>query len=480
MAESFNTPLLSVVSSDSAGLGVAKNSSKIGASSANDGQRDDFSRVLDGQKNREPDTQTRADAASGNNDAAGKALPSEGNTPADTASNDGSASAEPGGDTPAGGSATESAQSEGTPADSADTLVSEGAQEPSLDESDESVRALELNAQNAVTLNAVAIDAAAGGSAAVESDSAKAASYAAATAAQNDLSLPKDGPLKSGAAAPTAVVATNVTLAAAKDGLSEGVQGADMTLAAKSAVSTESTRRQGLGASSNRSESALQIDATALKQTTADWLRASMGAESSAQRGADFQLDGASDLLRGATAMPRGDGAVTLPSGSAPVAGLAPTAPPSSVAAPPSSTALPEYSLARAPDDADFPGELTARMKTLVRDGVREARLQLHPAELGRLQVTVITEGDQTKVAFTAETAAARDAIEQSLPRLREMLEQSGLQLAQSDVGEQGLNGGAQHDEQGQQSLAETEPSEADTGVLVASGQASSRIDTYI
>jgi flagellar hook-length control protein FliK len=94
--------------------------------------------------------------------------------------------------------------------------------------------------------------------------------------------------------------------------------------------------------------------------------------------------------------------------------------------------------LARAPDDPEFAGEMTARMKMLVRDGVREARIQLHPAELGRLQVTVNMDGDQARVAFVAESNAARDAIEQSLPRLRELFEQAGLQLAQSDVGQQG------------------------------------------
>ena len=43
---------------------------------------------------------------------------------------------------------------------------------------------------------------------------------------------------------------------------------------------------------------------------------------------------------------------------------------------------------------------------------------------------------------FVADSAAARDAIEQSLPRLREMLAQSGLQLAHSDVSSQSQGSG--------------------------------------
>ena len=63
--------------------------------------------------------------------------------------------------------------------------------------------------------------------------------------------------------------------------------------------------------------------------------------------------------------------------------------------------------------------------------------MNLHPAELGRMSVSVITEGNETKVAFTVETSQARQAVEASLPRLREMLEQTGLSLADSNVSEQ-------------------------------------------
>ena len=137
----------------------------------------------------------------------------------------------------------------------------------------------------------------------------------------------------------------------------------------------------------------------------------------------------------------------------------------------------------RAPDEAEFADEFTTRVKVLVRDGVREARIQLNPAELGRLQVTVSTEGDQARVSFVADNAAARDAIEQSLPRLREMLEQNGLQLAQSDVGHGGAadkrgseRGASLADGEGSAEAAESRPD--GDGSVLATG--ASRIDTYI
>jgi flagellar hook-length control protein FliK len=144
---------------------------------------------------------------------------------------------------------------------------------------------------------------------------------------------------------------------------------------------------------------------------------------------------------------------------------------------------MPEYALEHSPEDAEFPGELTTRMKLLLRDGVREARLQLHPAELGRLQVSVSTDGDQARVSFIADTAAARDAIEQSMPRLRDMLEQNGLQLAQSDVEQRDLDQRGEGDADADpKTLADATDESADTGNqgVAASHLRSGVIDTYI
>lgn len=98
--------------------------------------------------------------------------------------------------------------------------------------------------------------------------------------------------------------------------------------------------------------------------------------------------------------------------------------------------------MTHAPQDAEFAGELANRLQVFARNGGHEATLQLHPADLGRLQVSITTDGDQARVLFVADSAAARDAIEQSMPRLREMLAQSGLQLSHSDVSGQ-FQGGA-------------------------------------
>ncbi len=87
--------------------------------------------------------------------------------------------------------------------------------------------------------------------------------------------------------------------------------------------------------------------------------------------------------------------------------------------------------------DPELGGELAARVNVMLKQGSQEASLQLNPPELGRLDIRIITEGDQARVQFAVHNPDAREIIEQSLPRLREMLEQGGLQLARSDVADQ-------------------------------------------
>ncbi|MBA4743523.1 MAG: flagellar hook-length control protein FliK, partial [Azoarcus sp.] len=66
------------------------------------------------------------------------------------------------------------------------------------------------------------------------------------------------------------------------------------------------------------------------------------------------------------------------------------------------------------------------------------AELQLTPPSLGKLGVSIQVNGDQTTAHFVAATQATRDALEQAMPRLREVLQQAGINLGQTSVGTSG------------------------------------------
>ncbi|MGQ3057110.1 MAG: flagellar hook-length control protein FliK [Nevskia sp.] len=80
---------------------------------------------------------------------------------------------------------------------------------------------------------------------------------------------------------------------------------------------------------------------------------------------------------------------------------------------------------------------LGERLRWLRDSGVQEARLQLHPRELGSVDIRIRIEGQGASVWFGADHPGARAALEASLPQLRDRLAGEGLQLAQASVGSQ-------------------------------------------
>lgn len=92
--------------------------------------------------------------------------------------------------------------------------------------------------------------------------------------------------------------------------------------------------------------------------------------------------------------------------------------------------------------DAAWGDKLGERVLMLSGNQVKTAEIKLTPADLGPLRVRISVEEGAAHVSFHAQHAVTREAIEQALPRLREMLADSGLSLGQADVSEQGVADG--------------------------------------
>jgi flagellar hook-length control protein FliK len=65
------------------------------------------------------------------------------------------------------------------------------------------------------------------------------------------------------------------------------------------------------------------------------------------------------------------------------------------------------------------------------------ATLQLHPQELGRIDINIEVKEGQTYVHFHAANPEARELLQSSLPSLRDLLAQGGLLLAEGHVDQQ-------------------------------------------
>ncbi len=73
-------------------------------------------------------------------------------------------------------------------------------------------------------------------------------------------------------------------------------------------------------------------------------------------------------------------------------------------------------------------------MTMMVEQGKHTASLRLSPEHLGPLEVRITMNGDQASVQFGAAHVDTRNAIENALPRLREMFASQGLSLADANV----------------------------------------------
>ena len=80
---------------------------------------------------------------------------------------------------------------------------------------------------------------------------------------------------------------------------------------------------------------------------------------------------------------------------------------------------------------------IAERSAMMASKSIKFAELQLDPPELGPLQVKVSVNQEQASVSFVSANAQVREALDQSALKLREMLEEQGLDLVDVDVSDQ-------------------------------------------
>ncbi len=90
------------------------------------------------------------------------------------------------------------------------------------------------------------------------------------------------------------------------------------------------------------------------------------------------------------------------------------------------------------PDNAQWNQQVGERINWMVNGQMQRAEIRLDPPELGSLDIRLnIAKDNQASVMFYVNNATAKEAIESAIPRLREMLAQQGLDLANVDVSQQ-------------------------------------------
>ncbi|SNT83394.1 flagellar hook-length control protein FliK [Stenotrophomonas sp. CC120222-04] len=117
--------------------------------------------------------------------------------------------------------------------------------------------------------------------------------------------------------------------------------------------------------------------------------------------------------------------------------------------------------------DDGFDQAIGARLGWLADQKIGHAHIRLSPDDMGPVDVRLQLNGDKVHASFSSPHVEVRQALESSLPRLRELLGEQGFQLAHADVGHQGPGGdGNASGQAGRSGIAgDGEPSPGDTSV---------------
>lgn len=81
--------------------------------------------------------------------------------------------------------------------------------------------------------------------------------------------------------------------------------------------------------------------------------------------------------------------------------------------------------------------EFNQKVTWLATQHEQSAELHLNPPNLGPLDIVLKISDDQATALFTSPHAAVREAVEQALPKLREMLADNGIMLGNATVSDQ-------------------------------------------
>ncbi len=136
----------------------------------------------------------------------------------------------------------------------------------------------------------------------------------------------------------------------------------------------------------------------------------------------------------------------------------------------PAQAAAPQGSLDTPVQDPRWSQEFGEKIVWMARNDQQQAQLSLNPAHLGPLQITLSLDSDQASANFTAATPEVRQAIEDAMPRLREMLASAGISLGQTQVGTQAQQEQAQarQERSGTRSQGDEAILEADSGSVTS------------
>ena len=87
--------------------------------------------------------------------------------------------------------------------------------------------------------------------------------------------------------------------------------------------------------------------------------------------------------------------------------------------------------------NSEWGGAVGQRITWMIGNNLQSAQLRITPAHLGPVEIKLSIENNIANVSFLSNHQVVREALEQAIPRLKEMLEEQKLDLGNVDISDQ-------------------------------------------
>jgi flagellar hook-length control protein FliK len=133
----------------------------------------------------------------------------------------------------------------------------------------------------------------------------------------------------------------------------------------------------------------------------------------------------------------------------------------------------------------DFADAVKDKVMVMINQKIQQVEIQLDPPEMGNIHVRVNLQNEQAAVQFVVQNQQAREALEQNMGKLRDMLAENGVDVGEANIEqreakEQNGNGFDSQSNKGQKTQsAEDNFSENDNAMVNVLKASSTGIDYY-
>lgn len=128
----------------------------------------------------------------------------------------------------------------------------------------------------------------------------------------------------------------------------------------------------------------------------------------------------------------------------------------------------------------NWSAQVAERSAQLAFQNIQSAQLQLDPPELGPLSIKIHMHQDQAVVQFVTSNAQVKEALDGTMNRLRELLQEQGIDLLEADVRDESQSQGRERHAAADRNrdFGESLPGDAETAKTVI--EVSSGIDYFV